>query len=318
MGDVTGRPAGPSSPLAGLDLNLIVTLRELIVERNVTRAAERLGVTQPAVSASLARLRRHFGDELLVRASNGYRLSPLAASLAEQVEAVCAIAERLFAANRLFDPASSEREFTFLMADYVLAVLGAHLSGAVASAAPRVGLHLRLVRESLTSEYADLIRFIDGMVAPSSLVFRAPHIRSVELFCDRWVCIASPTNPILSGEGPTLEDLARCAWVAPYHQQGYSGVPISRQLRLLGIQPRIAVRVESYLSVPYFVVGTDRIALMQERLARQLAGPMQLRIFEVPGEVEPITEVLWWHERYEDDPAHAWIREQLVEAAKAC
>lgn len=315
-GAMTTRETRPSSILAGLDLNLIVTLRELIGERNVTRAAERLGVTQPAVSAALARLRKHFGDELLVRASGTYRLTPLAASLAEQVEAVCAGAERLLAANREFDPATSEREFTFLMADYVVAVLGGRLSRLVDAVAPRVGLHVRLVRESLTTEYGDLIRFIDGMVAPVSLIFTAPHIRSAELFHDRWVCVASPENRSLDGERVSLEDLARLAWVAPYHQQGYSGVPISRQLRLLGIQPRVTVRVESYLSVPYFVVGTDRIALMQERLARQVCGPLSLRVLEVPGEVERITEALWWHERYEDDPAHTWLRGLLVEAAE--
>ena len=257
-------------------------------------------------------------DELLGGGRSGYGVGPLAASLGEQVEAVCAGAGRLFSANRQFDPVSSEREFTFLMADYVLAVLGRQLSGVVHEAAPRVGLHLRLVRESLTTEYGDLIRFIDGMVAPVSLVFKAPHIRSAELFHDRWVCIASPENRTLEAGAVSLDDLARCAWVAPYHQQGYSGVPISRQLRLLGIQPRIAVRVESYLSVPYFVVGTDRIALMQERLARQLADPMALGILEVPGEVGRITEALWWHERYEGDPAHAWVRERPIEAAGSC
>ena len=313
---MTTRETRPSSILAGMDLNLIVTLRELIGERNVTRAAERLGVTQPAVSAALARLRKHFGDELLVRTGGTYRLTPLAASLAEQVETVCAGAERLLAANRAFDPATSEREFTFLMADYAVAVLGGRLSRAVDAVAPRVGLHVRLVRESLTTEYSDLIRFIDGMVAPMSLVFTAPHVRSVELFHDRWVCVVSPENRPLDGGPVTFDDLARLAWVAPYHQQGYTGVPISRQLRLLGIQPRVTVRVESYLSVPYFVVGTDRIALMQERLARQVCGPLALRVVEVPGEVERITEALWWHERYDDDPAHRWLRGLFVEAAR--
>lgn len=313
---MTTRPTRPGSVLAGLDLNLIVTLRELIGERNVTRAADRLGVTQPTVSAALARLRTHFGDELLVRRNGRYRLTPLAVSLADQVEAVCAGAERLMAANHRFDPATSEREFTVLMADYTVAVLGEQLSRMLGEVAPRVGLHVRLVRESLTIEYSDLGRFIDAMVVPVSLVLKKPHIHIAELFQDRWVCVASPGNPYLDGDRVSLEELARLAWVAPYHRQGYSGVPISRQLRLLGIQPRVTVRVESYLSVPYFVVGTDRVALMQERLARQVAHSFGLRVFELPGESEPITEALWWHERYEDDPAHCWMRQLLVEAAR--
>jgi Bacterial regulatory helix-turn-helix protein, lysR family len=113
-----------AAQLASLDLNLILVLRELLRERNVTRAAERVGVTQPAVSAALSRLRRHFGDDLLVRVSRGYVLSPLAVQLERQVEEICAAAERLFSAGADFDPASTRREFTLMMADYTVAVLG--------------------------------------------------------------------------------------------------------------------------------------------------------------------------------------------------
>ncbi len=219
----------PLAHLANLDLNLLVALRE----RSVTRAAERMGVTQPAASAALSRLRRHFGDELLVRDRGEYTLTALGAQLAEQADAVCTAAERLFAAGADFDPATSEREFTLVMADYTIVVMGEALSQVIARAAPRARLHIRLVRETL-----------------------------------------------------------------------------------LDIRPRIAVRVESYLAVPHFVAGTDRIALMQERLAARLADRMDLRVLECPGQPEPITEALWWHRQYEDDIAHAWLRRLIVETAR--
>lgn len=303
--------------LANLDLNLLVALRELIRERNVTRAAERLGVTQPAASAALSRLRRHFGDELLVRGKRGYVLTPLAMQLAEQVEAVCVAAEHLFATSTHFDPVASRREFTLLMADYTIAVMGEQLSRLVCASLPQAGLHVRLVRESLALDYAETIRFIDGMVAPPVSRFRVPDVRSAELFRDRWVCVVSTENRALDTDTPCLDDLARLPWVAPYHQgQGYpSAAPIVRQLTLLGIQPRVAVRVESYLAVPHFIVGTDRVALMQERLATMFADRLDLKVLECPGEPEPIVEALWWHESYEDDPAHAWLRRLLVQAA---
>jgi DNA-binding transcriptional LysR family regulator len=164
----------PVAHLANLDLNLLVALRELTRERSVTRAAQRLGVTQPAASAALARLRRHFGDELLVREHGEYALTPLGEQLAVQVEAVCGAAERLFAASADFDPATSDREFTLVMADYTIMVMGEALSHALQRAAPRARLHIRLVRESLAAEYADGIRFVDGMVAPPS---RARRLR---------------------------------------------------------------------------------------------------------------------------------------------
>ena len=309
----------PVAHLANLDLNLLVALRELVRERSVTRAAQRLGVTQPAASASLSRLRRHFGDELLIRERGEYVLTPLGEQLAQQVEAVCAAAERLFAASSEFDQATSDREFTLVMADYTIMVIGEALSQAVQRAAPRARLHIRLVRESLATEYSDGIRFVDGMVAPPSNGFALPDTRSAELFRDRWVCVVDGDNPVLDGGSALrVRDLAGLAWVAPYYraERGVASVPVMRQLALLDLQPRIAVRVESYLAVPYFVTGTDRVALMQERLATRLAASSNLRVLECPGDAEPIVEALWWHRQYEDDPAHAWLRRLIMETAR--
>jgi DNA-binding transcriptional LysR family regulator len=303
--------------LANLDLNLLVILRELIRERNVTRAAERVGVTQPAASAALSRLRRHFGDELLVRGKGTYLLSPLATQLAEQVEVVCAAAERLFSAGEDFDPKGSRREFTLLLADYTIAVLGEHLGRLADERAPGVGLHLRLVREAMAADMEENIRLMDGMIAPPTGRFRAPDLRSAELFRDRWVCVTSKDNRLLDTDRPSLDDLARLSWVAPYHpDQGSTAAPIPRQLTIFGIRPRVAVRVESYQAVPHLVAGTDRIALLQERLARQVADRLGLNVLECPGNPEPIVEMLWWHANFDDDPGHVWLRELLQEAAR--
>lgn len=310
----------PVAHLANLDLNLLVALRELVRERSVTRAAQRLGVTQPAASASLSRLRRHFGDELLVRERGEYALTPLGEQLAQQVETICTAAERLFAASSVFDPATSDREFTLVMADYTIMVIGEALSHAVQRAAPRARLHVRLVRESMATEYSDGIRFVDGMVAPPTHGFALPDTRSAELFRDRWVCVLDGDNPVLDGGSALrVRDLAGLPWVAPYYRSGARGVasvPVMRQLALLDLRPRIAVRVESYLAVPYFITGTDRVALMQERLATRLAASSNLRVLECPGEAEPIVEALWWHRQYEDDPAHAWVRKLIMETAR--
>jgi DNA-binding transcriptional LysR family regulator len=245
-------------------------------------------------------------------------LTTLAVQLADQVEAVCTATERLFAACTHFDPATTEREFTLVMADYTIGVMGEALSQLVHVEAPRARLHIRLVRESLTTEYADAIRFIDGMVAPPTHGFTLPNTRSAELFRDRWVCLVSARNPVLDAGSLRLEDLARLPWVAPYYrdQPNPSAAPIMRQLTLLDIRPRIAVRVESYLTVPHFVAGTDRVALMQERLAARLADRMDLRVVECPGEPEPIVEALWWHRQDEDDTGHAWLRRLIVDAAR--
>lgn len=300
--------------LASLDLNLILVLRELLRERNVTRAAERLGVTQPAVSAALSRLRRHFGDELLVRVSRGYVLSPLAAQLQRQAEEICASAESLFAAGADFDPASTRREFTLMMADYTAAVLGGRISRLFEERAPLASLHIRLVREALALEMPHLLRWVDGIIAPEQAQ-ALPRARSAELFRDEWVCVTSArAQDGPAGEPLTLDWLAGATWVLPFHRTSESplGPPVTRQLALLGIRPKTAIGVESYLAVPHMVAGTSRVALLQRRLAEQFTGRPGLRVCPCPGDPEPVIETLWWHEDLDPDPAHAWLRAELA------
>jgi DNA-binding transcriptional LysR family regulator len=302
--------------LASLDLNLLLVLRELLRERNVTRAAERVGVTQPAVSAALSRLRRHFDDELLVRVSRGYVLSPLAEQLKRQVEEICAAAEQLFSAGAAFDPASTRREFTLMMADYTVAVLGGGISRLFEEQAPHASLHIRLAREALALDMPHLIRWVDGIVAPERTQ-TLPSARSAELFRDEWVCVMSPDNSLASSGSLQLQDLQDLKWVVPFYRNQDSPLapPATRQLALLGIRPQVAIAVESYLAVPHLVAGGSRVALMQRRLATQFADQAELRVYPCPGEPDPIIEALWWHEGLESDPAHAWLRTALAELA---
>src|SRR3978361_971833 len=122
--------------LANLDLNLLVSLDALLDQRSVTRAPQQLGLSQPALSASLARLRRHFGDELLARSGNEYRLTPLAAQLKSRVRLGLAGLEGVFAAQPDFDPLESTREFSIQLSDYAAAVIGSAIAAARAAARP--------------------------------------------------------------------------------------------------------------------------------------------------------------------------------------
>src|SRR5919202_1733449 len=128
--------------LPNLDLNLLIALDALLEQRGVTRAAQQLGLSQPALSASLARLRRHFGDELLSRTGNEYRLTPLAAQLKPRVRLALEGVERVFTAQPEFDPAESTREFSVLLSDYACAVVGNELSELLGREAPRARLRL--------------------------------------------------------------------------------------------------------------------------------------------------------------------------------
>src|SRR5918999_1574208 len=204
--------------LANLDLNLVVILRELLRERNVTRAARQVGITQPAASAALARLRRHFGDELLERTRSGFVLTPLGGQLVAQIETVCAGLERLFSTDPAFRPEDSEREFAVLVPDYVLAALGEQLSRTMHHAAPGTRLHVKVVHEAMPSDLLETLRVIDGIVSVPMPRLQVTGIRALELFRDRWVCVVSADNPV--GDRLELADLERLPWVVPHHPDG--------------------------------------------------------------------------------------------------
>jgi DNA-binding transcriptional LysR family regulator len=303
------------APLAGIDLNLLVVLRELLREQNVTRAAQKVGITQPAASAALARLRRHFDDALLERTRTGFVLTPIGEQLAARIEPVCLGLEQLFATEPAFRPDESDREFTILTTDYVLAAVGERLSRALHAAAPRARLHVRVVEGALPADLPEALRGMDGIISAPKAEFKVPEIGALELFRDRWVCVVDAGNPV--SDDLTPADLERLPWVVPNQPDGGypASSPLAPLLARLATGPTVAVRVDSYHATPYFVAGTERVAVMQQRLAERFAARPDLRILPIPFDHPPIVETFWWHVRHTEDPAHRWFRALLAEAA---
>jgi len=293
--------------LATLDLNLLVSLRALLEERSVSRAAARVGVGQPAMSTQLARLRRHFGDELLARSGNSYVLTPLATQLLERAEVAYTSLQRVFAARQVFDPATSDREFQVAMSDYTVTVLGGPLAAVMSRTSPHVRLHI----EPITAGFAaspDLHRTVDALVLPHGLLDRQPH---QDLYRDEWVCVIDARNPSV-GEQLTVDQLGELPWVLSY---GRSSNPALSQMRLHGVEPRAVVCVDSFVTVPCMVVGTDRVAVVQRRIAEAARkADHRLRVLPFPFDLEPTVEALWWHEMYDADVGHRWLRSVFAEA----
>ncbi len=300
------------SSLRNLDLNLLLSLDALLKERNVTRAAEHLGLSQPAVSASLARLRRHFNDDLLHRAGNRYELTPLADQLTSRTTAALAGVRRVFDVAPDFDPSSADREFTLMVSDYAAAVLGDHLAAAVAHQAP--GVRLRLLQNSTyaVDHPKETLLSIDGMVMPHGFLTDFP---CVDLYEDTWVCIVSSDDDQV-GEELSIDDLARRPWVLTYHQPT-AFTPAAQQLRMIGVETDVQIVVETFLAVPFLVAGSNRVAVLQEQLARRMAAAAGVRILPCPWDVVPLKEAFWWHPTFRADPAHAWLRSVLRDAGAA-
>ncbi|MEV7098635.1 LysR family transcriptional regulator [Amycolatopsis sp. NPDC051045] len=161
--------------LGTLDLNLLVTLDALLQQRSVTRAAEQVGLSQPAVSAQLGRLRRHFHDELLTRVGNTSRLTPLAVQLKERVRVALAGVDRVFTAAADFDPAATTREFSFVVSDYGAAVLGPALAALLDTEAPGAQLRLLANTPQLVDAAEQVLAGIDLLLLPHGFVHGLRH-----------------------------------------------------------------------------------------------------------------------------------------------
>ncbi|MEU0425217.1 LysR family transcriptional regulator [Streptomyces canus] len=288
--------------LSGLDLNLVLSLRALLEERNVTRAGQRVGLSQPAMSAALARLRRHFDDELLSRVGGQYELTALGRALLDRTGTACELLERVFSSRADFLPGSEEHEFTLLASDYATAVFGAELARTVHAEAPGVRLRFQRPPTDVAEDTGTLLSTADGLLMPHGVISGFP---TVELFTDRWAVLVAEDNDEV-GDRLTMDDLARLPWVI--YQRTYDA-PAARQLSMLGIDPRVEVSVDSFQLLPFLVAGTHRIALVQRRLAELLSRVAAVRVMEAPYEAVPLQEALWWHPVHTHDAAHIWLRE---------
>src|SRR6476646_6489479 len=282
--------------LANLDLNLLVTLDAVLEQRSVSRAAEQLGLSQPAVSAQLARLRRHFGDDLLARFGNQYRLTPLASQLRGRVRNAVTGVERMFAAEPDFTPANTSREFSLVMSDYGVAIIGPLLAVELAVQAPEARLRFSPNTPYVVDNALQSMTSVDLLVMPHGFTEGLSHR---DLYTDDWVCLVSADNPDV-GEKLTVEHLRTLPWVVCYHGPTAS-TPAARQMRMLGIEPRVQVITESFLTVAGVVAG--------------IAAELRLRVLPCPFEVGPLVEAIWWHPMYDDDPEHSYRRDLLVQVA---
>ncbi|MEZ0491569.1 LysR family transcriptional regulator [Kineococcus sp. TBRC 1896] len=296
--------------LRSLDLNLLVPLEALLQERSVTRAAQRLGLSQPALSASLARLRRHFDDPLLTRVGNEHELTPLAVRLREQVRVALSGVERVFRAEPDFDPASSERDLRIVSSDYAETVLGGPLTALLALEAPRMRLRFSVNTPPVVEDAERVLVDADLLLLPHGFLTDLPH---QDLHRDRWVCLVATENPDV-GDELTVDQLRTTPWVVTYHGP-VASTPAALQMRMLGVEPHVQVVTEHFLTVPALVAGSARFGLLQQRLADRLPPGSGVRALPLPVDVGLLLEAMWWHPVYTADPEHAWLRDLVRRAA---
>ncbi|CAE6915422.1 Nodulation protein D 1 [Pseudomonas marincola] len=289
-----------------LDLNLLVALDVLLEEQNITRAAERLHMTQSATSGVLGRLRTFFEDDLLVQVGRKMQPTPYALELAKPVREVLITIRSSITTKQVFDPGTSKRHFRLVTSDYLISVLFARVIQHLQKEAPNVTFEM-LGPSDNSGEL--LIRGeVDLMIVPERYIIEGHP--SQLLFEEDHVCVVCKDNTKI-GDSLSLEQ---------YMQMGHISVGFGRTRHMsiedwfmsqYGFNRRIEVITNDFNTLPQLVVGTERIATMHKRLAELYATYLPLRILPTPVQVPIMREYMLWHRSMDGDPMHRWIRERI-------
>ncbi|WP_244070446.1 LysR family transcriptional regulator [Bradyrhizobium sp. Ce-3] len=290
--------------LRSIDLNLLVALDALLTERHVTKAADRVGLSQPAMSNALNRLRAMFEDELLVRTTSGMKPTPRATELAEPLRQVLRQVERVMASDTGFDPGRTERSFTIRMSDILACLLLPRLAAARPPEA-RISYNIIHLPPALT---IDALERDEIDVAVSMGLEHSASIRSETLLRDRMVCLMRNGHPIKRGRltfERFIDHEHMKVSMSPTDLRFVDDVLAER-----GHRRRITLNVPHWLVVPHVLKSTDLLAVMPRHLAAVLMDD-GLRMEELPFESAPFDWMLYWHRRYDQSHANGWLRDRI-------
>lgn len=295
-----------------MNLNLMTVFEALLEERSVSRAAKRAGLSQPAMSNALARLRAAFGDPLFSRTARGMSPTPRALELAIPVRAGLAHLRTIFEERPRFDPAASTRSFRLAMTDYAEFRVLPSLLQRMEAASPHLQAIVRRVERIFIAPEAEL-RAGDFDAAIGFFPEASgldPGTRSCDLFTEDNVCILRRGHPLLRRPF-TLRQFASAGHVGVFYRADSRGL-IDNILAGHGLRRRLQAATPHFLTAPFLVAKSDLIAVVPAGLANHFSKSLALVIRKVPLRLPPFRMRLLWHEHAEDDSGHQWLRSQLL------
>jgi DNA-binding transcriptional LysR family regulator len=291
------------------DLNLLLHFDALMSCRSLTSAAEQLGVSQPAISAALQRLRRLFNDPLLVREHGVWQPTEQALDLQRRFAPLLAEWRRSTHGNDAFDPAHSSRTLSLYATDYVQYTLLPRVLPDLARDAPH--FQLRIVparpRHGLSMLDTNHVELIAGYFPDPT-----PDLRARLLYDEPAVCVVREGHPCLRKRW-NLDAYLKYSHLDLAAHTRFFGNVIDRVLNSQNRQRTIAATLSSYLVCPFVIGASDLIATMPASVAHAMQGATRTVILKLPFALPHIAISLYWHERYQSDPGHAWLRQYIAE-----
>lgn len=296
--------------MESMDLGILVSLDALLQEGSVTGAARRVGLSTPAMSHALARIRERLGDPILVRSGRGMLLTPRALALKPQVHSVVTDARRTLEPERPFVASELSRTFVVHATDYVLTILGTTVDRILREEAPKVCV--RFVPN--TPDDPALLRDQGSDLAVGIYGELPQEMRNRQLLTDRFVCVVRREHPA-TGKRFTLDQFVSLPHiqVAP---RGKPGGYLDDVLRERGLSRTVARAVPYFVTALQLAAEMDYVLTISERLAKRFAEPLSLKLLEVPVKLRPYALSLVWHPRMDGDPAHRFLREVFLRAAR--
>ncbi len=290
----------------GIDWNLLAALDVLLAEGSVTAAAERLHLSVPATSRTLARIRRAFDDPILVRAGRGLVPTPRALAIQGRLHELVEQANALLETGRRLDLGSLERTFTIRANDAMTSLVTAGLADRVRGLAP--GVTLRFAPEG----NEDLAPLRDGQVDLDLGVIGdlGPEVRVAPLYAERLVGLAAAVRPLARGR-VTLARLAGCDHVA-VSRRGRPHGALDDALARRGLARNVVAVVPTFTAAAHIILSSGLTGLLTGRYARQVAALTGARVYDVPAELPALPVSQAWHLRHDLDPAHHWLRTQVA------
>jgi LysR family nod box-dependent transcriptional activator len=288
--------------LGNLDLNLLVALDALLSERSVSIAANRMNMSQSAMSSALSRLRTFFDDQLLINTGRTMLLTARAEELRETVRDVIKRIENSVIQSQKFNPATAIRHYTIISSDYTREVLLIDALRRLAKIAPFIDFQLLDIEDRpidlLESREADVLITLDTSLSDA-------HPQE-NLFDDDYHVICWKDNSII-GDKIDLETYVNLGHVCVHF--GKARVPAGEEflLKIHNVKRRIEIIAPSFTSVPAFLIGNDRIATMPTRLAKRMMAQYPLKMLETPIKIPKITQAIQWHSSALKDEALAWV-----------
>ncbi len=298
--------------LANFNLNLLLALDALLGERSVTAAARRVRVTPSAMSHSLAELRDLLGDPLLLRSGRGMVLTPRAEALVGPLHKLLVDAERILRGGTTFDPGTAKRRFVIAAPDFLAAMLLPALLETAARDAPGVSFE---IVPSMRRGNAWLLESGDLDLALGAIVDEAPGIRRMDLCTEGFACAARKGHPTIHGK-LDLDVYVRTPHLVITLGDDRGPTWIDAALAKLGARRHVAAHVRYFMAAPLVVARSDLLMTGPSMLIRYFAELVPLQVLKPPIELPTYPEEAYWHERFDEDPAHAWLRALVKTTAR--